>query len=150
MNDYRVSFFKDLLKQGYVRARVDGAIINLTDDLKLDRQIKHNIEIIIDRIVIEEKGRTRLAEAVESALKLGDGNLMLLVEQRTPIKREGTGISPLSPPGRGDGGEGRDLATLEPPSAKSEKRKTTARRPPSPPTPLPGGERGVVSRGVVT
>ncbi|MBL8822188.1 MAG: excinuclease ABC subunit UvrA [Planctomycetia bacterium] len=77
-------FFKDLLKQGYVRARVDGAIINLTDDLKLDRQIKHHIEIIVDRLVIEEKGRTRLSEAVESALKLGEGNLILLVETQEP------------------------------------------------------------------
>ena len=74
-------FFKDLLKQGYVRARVDQEIINLTDELKLDRQMKHNIEIIVDRLTIEEKYRTRLAEAVEQALILGDGNLLVLIEE---------------------------------------------------------------------
>jgi excinuclease ABC subunit A len=109
-------FFKDLLKQGYVRARVDGETINLTDELKLDRQMKHNIEIIVDRLVIEEKGRTRLAEAVEQALKLGEGNLLLLVEGLSPLshqskgnRSEGNQTTPLCLPGRGAGGEGNDL-----------------------------------------
>jgi len=75
-------FFKDMLKRGYVRARVDGEIVNLSEDLKLDRHSKHNIEIIIDRLKIEDKVRTRLAEAVEQALKLGEGNLLVLLEYR--------------------------------------------------------------------
>ncbi len=91
-------FFKDLLKQGYVRARVDGENINLTDELKLDRQMKHNIEIIVDRLVIEEKGRTRLAEAVEQALKLGEGNLLLLVEEKIVDKESRKGATTKTPP----------------------------------------------------
>src|SRR5437764_6704411 len=41
--------FEDMLKRGYVRARVDGQVVRLTDDLKLDRRIKHNIEVVVDR-----------------------------------------------------------------------------------------------------
>ena len=72
--------FADMLKRGFVRARVDGQIVRLTDDLKLDRQIKHTIEIVIDRLKIDSKVRTRLAEAVEQALALGGGNLIVARE----------------------------------------------------------------------
>src|SRR5947209_15665402 len=72
--------FADMLKRGFIRARVDGQVVRLTDDLKLDRRIKHFIEIVIDRLRIEEDGskaagalRPRLAEAVEQALALADG-----------------------------------------------------------------------------
>src|SRR5271166_5123808 len=57
--------FEDMLRRGFVRARVDGQIVRLTDDLKLDRRIKHNIEIVVDRLKNEPSVRTRLAEAVE-------------------------------------------------------------------------------------
>ena len=49
--------FEDMLKRGFVRARVDGQVVRLTDDLKLDRRIKHNIEIVIDRLKNEPKIR---------------------------------------------------------------------------------------------
>src|SRR5437660_4768385 len=73
-------FFADMLKRGYVRARVDGQVVRLTDDLKLDKRIKHTIEIVIDRLQQRgargaERGkagdgglRPRVAEAVEQAL----------------------------------------------------------------------------------
>ena len=48
--EYR-DLFEDLLKQGFVRARVDGRIVQLTDDLQLDRQMRHNIEVVVDRLV---------------------------------------------------------------------------------------------------
>jgi excinuclease ABC subunit A len=73
--------FADLLKQGFVRARVDGRILNLGDDAQLDRQMRHNIEVVIDRLVAGAGLRPRLAEAVELALKLGQGNLIVAVEQ---------------------------------------------------------------------
>src|SRR5437667_995016 len=57
--------FEDLLKRGFVRARVDGQVVRLTDDLKLDKRIKHHIEIVIDRLKSEAKSRSRLAEAVD-------------------------------------------------------------------------------------
>ncbi|MFO0849143.1 MAG: excinuclease ABC subunit UvrA [Gemmataceae bacterium] len=70
-------FFADLVKKGYVRARVDGQVVRLTDDLKLDKRIKHSIEVVIDRLKVDPKGRTRLAEAVDQALNLADGNLIV-------------------------------------------------------------------------
>jgi excinuclease ABC subunit A len=72
--------FADMLRRGFVRARVDGEVVRLTDDLKLDRRIKHNIEIVIDRLKNEPAVRTRLAEAVEQALALGEGSLIVAVE----------------------------------------------------------------------
>src|SRR5271155_159962 len=73
--------FADLLKRGYIRARVDGEVVRLTEDLKLDRRIKHNIEVVVDRLKNEPKVRTRLAEAVEQSLALGEGSLIVAVER---------------------------------------------------------------------
>src|SRR5581483_1547122 len=72
--------FEDMLRRGFLRARVDGQVVRLTDDLKLDRRIKHNIELVIDRLKVEAKIRSRLAEAVEQALALGEGALVIAVE----------------------------------------------------------------------
>ncbi len=74
--------FEDMLKRGYVRARTDGHLVRMTDDLKLDRRIKHNIEIVIDRLKNEPKVRPRLAEAVEQALALGEGSIIIAVERQ--------------------------------------------------------------------
>jgi excinuclease ABC subunit A len=73
--------FEDMLKRGFVRARVDGQLVRLTDDLKLDRRIKHFIEIVIDRLKSEARIRPRLAEAVEQALAVGEGSLIVAVER---------------------------------------------------------------------
>src|SRR5579884_441679 len=73
--------FEDLLKRGFIRARVDGQVVRLTEDLKLDRRIKHNIEVVIDRLKNEPKVRPRLAEAVEQALGLSEGSLIIAVEK---------------------------------------------------------------------
>ncbi|HYO25277.1 MAG TPA: excinuclease ABC subunit UvrA, partial [Lacipirellulaceae bacterium] len=75
--------FEDLLKQGFVRARVDGRIVQLTDELSLDRQMRHDIEVVVDRLVAGPTIHTRLAEAVELALKLGEGNLILALEDES-------------------------------------------------------------------
>src|SRR2546428_1058202 len=64
--------FEDLLKRGFVRARVDGQVVRLTEDLKLKRHIKHHIEIVIDRLKVEAKIRPRLAEAIDQALVLAE------------------------------------------------------------------------------
>jgi excinuclease ABC subunit A len=77
--EYR-DLFVDLLKQGFVRARVDGKVVSLSDDLKLDRQMRHNIEVVIDRLTIGPDLRPRLAEAVELALKIGKGTLIAAIE----------------------------------------------------------------------
>ena len=73
--------FAALLRQGYVRARVDGRIVKLADDLKLDRQMRHDIDVVIDRIVQSgPSNRNRLAESVERALAIGDGSMELGIE----------------------------------------------------------------------
>src|SRR5947208_816454 len=59
--------FEDMLKRGFVRARVDGQVVRLTDDLKLDRRIKHHIEIVVDRLKVEDKLRPRNAGAGATA-----------------------------------------------------------------------------------
>jgi excinuclease ABC subunit A len=74
--------FQDMLKRGFIRARVDGQVVRLTEDLKLDRRIKHDIAVVVDRLQNEPKIRPRLAEAVEQALGLGDGSLIIAVEQQ--------------------------------------------------------------------
>ena len=73
--------FEDLLKKGYLRARVDGEVINLSDAPILRKHHKHNIEVVIDRLVAGGTQRTRVAEAVEQALKLADGQLICSVER---------------------------------------------------------------------
>jgi excinuclease ABC subunit A len=74
-------YFADMLKRGYVRACVDGQLVRLTDDLKLDKRIKHDIAIVIDRLKNEPRIRPRLAEAVEQALALADGSVIIAVEK---------------------------------------------------------------------
>jgi len=74
-------FFADMLRRGFVRARVDGRVVRLTDDLKLDRRIKHDIAVIIDRLTADAKSRPRLAEAVEAALALANGAVIVAVEK---------------------------------------------------------------------
>ena len=76
--EYR-DLFVDLQKQGFARARVDGRIVSLSDDLNLDRQMRHNIEVVVDRLVAGQ-ARPRLAEAVELALKMGQGNLIVATD----------------------------------------------------------------------
>lgn len=73
--------FSDLLKQGFARARVDGQVVQLTDNLRLDRQMRHNIEVVIDRLAIKADIRPRLAEAVELAMKMGGGSLIIATEE---------------------------------------------------------------------
>ncbi len=60
---------QDFQKEGFVRVRIDGTTYELTDDIEIDRKKKHNIDVIVDRLVIKEDIRTRLTESVEIALK---------------------------------------------------------------------------------
>ncbi len=71
--------FEDLRKQGFVRARVDGRVVSLTDDLSLDRQMRHNIEVVVDRLSAGPAIRGRLSEAVDMALGIGGGNVVVAV-----------------------------------------------------------------------
>jgi excinuclease ABC subunit A len=73
-------FFDDLVRRGYIRARVDGEIVRLADSIKLDRQMRHHIEVVIDRISPTKNDRLRLADAVQQALQLSDGSLLILAD----------------------------------------------------------------------
>jgi excinuclease ABC subunit A len=72
--------FEDLLKRGYLRARIDSEIVNISEAPALRKHHKHNIEVVIDRLVSGGSQRTRVAEAVEQALKLADGRLICAIE----------------------------------------------------------------------
>jgi excinuclease ABC subunit A len=76
--EYR-SLFSELKKQGFVRVRLDGKVVSLDEKIKLDKFKNHNIEVIVDRISVEKGIRERLADSVETALKIGKG-LMLIAK----------------------------------------------------------------------
>ncbi len=76
------TYAKDLenaAKSGYVRARIDGEVHDLSEKISLDKNIKHNIEIVVDRLVVKDSIRGRLADSVETAIKLAEGIMMVNV-----------------------------------------------------------------------
>ncbi|GBU29153.1 excinuclease ABC subunit A [Treponema sp. R8-4-B8] len=72
---------EDARKAGFARARIDGVPVNLDESIKLDKQKKHSIEIIVDRLVIGKEIRSRLAESVETALQTAEGLIIVLVNE---------------------------------------------------------------------
>ena len=82
--------FADARKSGFARVRVDGNMYDLSEEINLDKNLKHDIDIILDRLVIRGDVRARLSDSVESALKVADGRVNILVVDR-------------------DGGEGEEL-----------------------------------------
>ncbi|WP_137744387.1 excinuclease ABC subunit UvrA [Robertmurraya siralis] len=72
-----VKMLEDIKKQGYVRVRIDGEMYDLGEEISLDKNKKHSIEVVIDRIVVKEGVSSRLADSLESALKLGDGKVLI-------------------------------------------------------------------------
>ncbi len=87
--------FADLLKQGFLRARVDGQIVNLSDDLGLKKHFKHNIDVVIDRLTAGRQNRGRLAEAVESAIRVSGGTVVI-------DRESSSGPGPFRPPAAAD------------------------------------------------
>lgn len=74
----------DALKAGFVRARIDGEVYDLMDEIQLDRNQRHDIEIVVDRIVIKPDIRSRVAETVETALRVGEGRLIVNIVEGQP------------------------------------------------------------------
>jgi excinuclease ABC subunit A len=72
--------FTDLVRQGFTRARVDGSIARVEEPPKLEKLLKHTIEVVVDRLVPSDETRSRLAEAVELALKVGGGQVIVAEE----------------------------------------------------------------------
>ena len=76
--------FASAKKSGYVRVRVDGSIYDISEEIKLDKNKKHTVEIVVDRLVMKEELRPRVSDSVENALRLADGHLIV-----STVPREG-------------------------------------------------------------
>lgn len=92
-------------RSGYVRVRIDGSMYELTEEITLDKNLKHNIDIIVDRLVVKEGIQRRLADSVENVLELADGLLVVDVIGGEPMNFSqsfscpdcGIGISEIEP-----------------------------------------------------
>lgn len=80
-----VKIFEQAKRSGYVRVMVDGQLYELSEEIKLEKNIKHNIEIIIDRLVVKEGIEKRLSDSIESVLKLSDGLLVVDILGAEPM-----------------------------------------------------------------
>ncbi len=80
--------FEDVKRQGFVRVRVDGQFFHVDDEIPLERYVKHDIDVVVDRIVVKEGVKKRLTDSVETCLKLGQGLIRLWVEEPGAPARE--------------------------------------------------------------
>lgn len=101
-----LELFNRLRKEGYVRVRVDGDIVSLDSNIKLHKTKRHTIEVVIDRVVVKDSIRRRLADSVATAVKVADGFLLLnfpedssevLLSERAACIECGTSLQDLSP-----------------------------------------------------
>lgn len=72
-----VKLLEDIRKQGFVRVRVDGEVRDLSEEIKLEKNKKHSIEVVIDRIVVKPDAHSRVADSLETALRLADGKVIV-------------------------------------------------------------------------
>ena len=77
--------FESARKSGYVRVRVDGNVYELSEDINLEKNNKHNIEIVVDRLAVKEGMQRRLADSIENVMKLSDGLMIVDVIGGTQI-----------------------------------------------------------------
>ena len=77
--------FESYRKSGYGRVKVDGIVYDLQEEIRLDKNLKHNISVVIDRLVVKEGIRKRLADSLESALKLADGLVVIDCEGKEEL-----------------------------------------------------------------
>ena len=92
--------FEEIRKKGFLKARIDGEIVELRPKLQVDRYKIHDIEVVVDRIPVTDAMKTRLGESVAQCLKMGNGLLFLLEEEKTKVVQyskqlmcEDTGLS---------------------------------------------------------
>ncbi len=76
--------FEEILKDGFLRVRTDGVVKEIQKGMQADRYKVHNIEIVVDRIVVKKEARSRIADSVEVALRFGGGVVIANVDQTTP------------------------------------------------------------------
>ena len=77
--------FDDVKRQGWVRLRVDGEFYAIDDDIKLERYVKHDIDVVVDRLAVKKDARKRMTESVETCLRMGGGIIRIWTE--TPGKK---------------------------------------------------------------
>ncbi len=65
--------FQELIRKGFMRTRVDGVIVNLSDELTLDGNVAHDVDVVIDRLTVEPNSKSRIADSITHALQLGGG-----------------------------------------------------------------------------
>lgn len=95
----------DIRKGGFVRVRVDGSVYDLSEEIKLEKNKKHTIEVIVDRLVIKDEIEGRLADSIETSTKLSDGTVLIDVVDESEMlfslnyacPEHGTSIEELSP-----------------------------------------------------
>ncbi len=100
-----VKELNDIRRQGFVRVRIDGNMYDLSEDIKLEKNIKHNIDVIVDRLVIKEEIKSRLTDSIETATKLSDGVVLVdIVGEREELfslnyacPEHGVSIEEMSP-----------------------------------------------------
>ena len=78
--------FESIRKKGYLYARVDGEIVDVVKDMKVDRYKNHNIEVVIDKLAVNEKDEERLKKSLEVAMKMGDGQIMVFDKDTALLK----------------------------------------------------------------
>ncbi|UTL72199.1 excinuclease ABC subunit UvrA [Bacillus halotolerans] len=84
-----VKVLEQIRKQGYVRVRIDGEMAELSDEIELEKNKKHSIEVVIDRIVVKEGVAARLSDSLETALRLGEGRVMIdVIGEEEPMFSE--------------------------------------------------------------
>ncbi len=77
--------FERMRREGFVRARIDGSIVDLGDEIELDRTHLHDLDVVVDRLVLKEGVKARLTDSVELALKLGEGRLLVQSGDDEPL-----------------------------------------------------------------
>jgi len=98
--------FEELIRKGFMRIRLDGEIVNLDDNIEVDKSTAHDIDLVIDRIILKEEEKNRIIEAVTQALELGEGVMSVynktskeetLFSQHAYAKKSKLSYSPLEP-----------------------------------------------------
>jgi excinuclease ABC subunit A len=119
--------FEDMRRDGYARARVDGQVVSLREAPQLAKNIRHHIEIVVDRLKISAMSRSRLAEAVEQALALGDGTLFVqMIEGAEASSSESTDAEGASAT---KGAKGKKSAAKKSPGKTAKRRRAVETEP---------------------
>ena len=143
--------FRDVIERlaraGFVRARIDGELVELEANVrvKLDPKARHDIDVIVDRLVMDDKIRTRLSDSVETALKWGEGRLLVLRQEPPPEARKAAGPAPSRSSTVGDPPPPEEAPLAAPAMAATP----TSRAPSVAGAAAGGGEKAVTLDGAV-